>query len=80
MEMGSAGSAFLKMARRSRVRHKPCGGEDSSAEETVGCDAKAHNGGREQRRSLTMRMATKQASVVFQSPLAVADAFPTSIL
>ena len=26
MEMGRAGSAFLKMARRSRVRHKPCGG------------------------------------------------------
>lgn len=30
--------------------------------------------------SLTMRMATKQASVVFQSPLAVAEAFPTSML
>lgn len=30
--------------------------------------------------SLTIRMATKQASVVFQSPLAVADAFPTSML
>lgn len=25
MEMGRAGSAFLKMARRSRVRHRPCG-------------------------------------------------------
>lgn len=31
-------------------------------------------------RSLTMRMATKQARVVFQSPLAVAEAFPTSML
>lgn len=30
--------------------------------------------------SLTMRMATKQASVVFQSPLAAAEAFPTSML
>lgn len=30
--------------------------------------------------SLTMRMATKQASVVFQSPLAVAEALPTSML
>lgn len=28
MEMGRAGSAFLKMARRSRVRHRPCGGRD----------------------------------------------------
>lgn len=29
---------------------------------------------------LTMRMATKQASVVFQSPLPVAAALPTSTL
>lgn len=31
-------------------------------------------------RTLTIRMATKHASVVFQSPLAVAEAFPTSML
>lgn len=32
MEMGSAGSAFLKMARRRRVRHKPCREEDGQRE------------------------------------------------
>jgi hypothetical protein len=27
MEMGRAGNAFLKMARSSNVRHRPCGGD-----------------------------------------------------
>lgn len=81
MEMGRAGRAFLKMASSRSVRHRPYRERRVARSGMGGATTRARHDVcvRVCEVLLTIRMATKQASVVFQSP-PVAAAFPTRTL
>ena len=76
IEMGKAGSAFLKIIRSSSVQHKPCKREQLKLPGIARTMLRYMIVTR--RKELTIRMAMKQASVVFQS--SYEDAFPTRTL